>query len=263
MAGSTPGGPSWDPQQYLRFEAERTQPARDLVARIADRRPRTAVDLGCGTGSSTALLRRQWPECDLTGLDRSAEMIAAARSSDASVRWVEGDIAGWTTPTPVDLVFSNAALHWLPDHRSLFPRLFDSVAPGGVLAVQMPVNHGSPAHRRIREVASQPRWAPRWTGDPTRVDVSTPDQYYDWLAPVARQVEVWETEYLHVLPDAAAIVEWVKGTTLRPYLTALTDPSDRAAFLASVREGIAQDYPPRTDGHVLFPFRRLFLVARR
>jgi trans-aconitate 2-methyltransferase len=190
-------------------------------------------------------------------------MIAAARRDDPAVRWVEADVATWTADRPYDLVFSNAALHWVPDHARLFPHLLEQVGPGGALAVQMPVNQESPAHRAIREVAERPPWTDRWGPEVGAVRVAPPERYYDWLAPTARGVEVWATDYLHVLPDPDAIVEWVKGTTLRPYLTALRTPADQAAFLAEVRARVETAYPRQPDGRVLFPFRRLFVVARR
>ena len=253
----------WDPSQYLRFEAERSQPCRDLIARVLPLAPARIVDLGCGTGTSTALLRAQWPGASTVGVDNSPEMLAAARRAGPEVTWTVADIATWATEAPYDLVFSNAALHWVPDHAALFPRLFAAVAPGGALAVQMPVNGDAPAHRRIREVAGSPRWTDRWPADLPGSHVGPTETYYDALAPMARTVELWRTEYVHVLPDAPAIVEWVKGTTLRPYLTALPTDAERTEFLGEITEGVRAAYPSRPDGSVLFPFRRLFLVARR
>jgi trans-aconitate 2-methyltransferase len=253
----------WDPDQYLRFERERTQPCRDLVARLGERTPGRIVDLGCGTGTSTATLRARWPDAHLLGLDSSSEMIAAARRSDPRTEWVEADIAAWAPREPFDLIFSNAALHWLPDHEHLFPRLMQLLAPGGALAVQMPTNAESPAHRSVREVAATPPWPGRWVRPPYVASVGAPAAYYDLLAPHARTVELWQTEYQHVLPDAGAILEWIKGTTLRPYLDALPDAAQRTEFLSEVGRRLAPGYPPRADGQVLFPFRRLFFIAGR
>jgi len=254
--------PTWDPNQYLRFERERTLPCRDLIARIAGGTPARIIDLGCGTGSSTALLRAQWPKARITGLDSSPEMIAAATASDGSVTWCLADARTWTAEEPFDLVFSNAALHWLPDHAALFPHLLRQVASGGALAVQMPVNFDSPAHRAIREVAESPSWAPRWGSGLTSAHVAPPASYFDWLTPDASGVELWQTEYVHALPDAAAIVEWVKGTTLRPYLDRIS-AGEREEFLAEITRKVALAYVPQRNGQVLFPFRRQFLVAHR
>jgi trans-aconitate 2-methyltransferase len=254
---------SWDPDQYLRFERERSRPIEDLVARFSDRSPSRIIDLGCGPGTSTAVLRQRWPTAHLVGLDSSPEMITAARRSDATVDWVLRDIRSWRAQPPFDLVVSNAALQWVPDHEELFPRLVAQVAAGGALAVQMPVNSDSGAHRCIREVAQSTPWRSRWGPDLLQPQVGAPELYYRLLAPVCASVELWQTEYVHVLPDPAAILEWVKGTTLRPYLTRLSSPSDQEAFLGTILRGLEAAYPRQRNGRVLFPFRRLFLVAYR
>jgi trans-aconitate 2-methyltransferase len=255
--------PTWDPDQYLRFERERKLPCQDLIARIGTALPQTIIDLGCGTGTSTALLRDRWPAAEIAGLDSSPEMLSAARKAGLRVEWLEGDLRTWTATHPYDLVFSNAALHWIPDHAELLPRLIRQVATSGILAVQMPTNSESPAHQCIRAVAERARWKPRWPARGPSPRVGSPSEYYDLLAPSCSRVEVWQTEYFHVVPDAAAIVEWVKGTTLRPYLDALSVPEDREAFLSEIEAGVREAYPPQTDGRVLFPFRRLFFVAVR
>jgi len=254
---------TWDPEQYLRFERERTLPCRDLIARIADLTPRRIVDLGCGSGTSTALLKERWPQAHLVGVDSSPEMITAARKNDPTIDWVLRDIRSWRAGEPFDLILSNAALHWVPDHDDLFPRLVGQLTAGGVLAVQMPVNSDSGAHRSIREVAQSPRWASHWTPNLRLAHVGPSDLYYRLLAPRCSTVEIWQTEYVHVLPDAAAVLEWIKGTTLRPYLTALGSAPDQPEFLAEILRKVEAVYPKQPDGRVLFPFRRLFVVARR
>jgi trans-aconitate 2-methyltransferase len=261
MAGGS--APRWDPAQYLRFEQERTLPGRDLIARLGAATPKRIIDLGCGSGTSTALLRERWPDAHLTGLDSSPEMITAARKNDATVDWVLHDIRTWRSHVPYDLVFSNAALQWVPDHEDLFPRLLSSVAPGGALAVQMPANFDSPAHRAIREVAGSPPWAAHWGPHLRLPKVGGLELYYRLIAPRASAVEIWQTEYVHVLPDTGAVLEWLKGTTLRPYLSALGSAADEAGFLRDLSRRIEVAYPRQPDGRVLFPFRRLFLVARR
>lgn len=254
---------------YLRYADERTQPARDLAARVAltTEQPRI-VDLGCGPGNSTAILRERWPAaCELTGFDNSSEMLATARAEQPAGDWQLGDIATWRDPRGegYDLVFSNAALHWLPDHATLFPHLFQQArAGGGALAVQMPARAYPALHKIILETAgSEERWRERTQAARVAIRVAAPQMYYDLLAPLAARVEIWQTQYFHALASAGAIIDWVRSTGLRPYLDALESDADRARFEEKLRTGTAAAYPPQADGKVLFPFRRLFLIAYR
>jgi trans-aconitate 2-methyltransferase len=253
--------PTWNAGQYLRFAGERTRPCRDLVGAIALDAPRRIIDLGCGPGNSTAVLAGRWPEAEVIGLDSSDAMIAAARRDAPQRTFVAGDIATWTSEAPFDLVFSNAALHWVPDHAATYPRLFSHVAPGGALASQVPYNGASPAHEAMRTVAARPAFRHRFSGGVREWHVHPASFYYDVLAPRAARIDIWETEYLQVMPDAGAIVEWYKGTGLRPFLDLLPEEAERTAFLAEYLEAIRAAYPPQPDGRVLFPFRRLFVVA--
>ena len=256
--------PTWDAKQYLRFHDQRTRPCRELAARISIGAPGRVIDLGCGPGNSTAVLAERWPKCALTGLDSSADMIAAARKSHPSIDWQIGDIAAWAEKNSgaYDIVFSNAALQWVDNHAALFPRLFRHVAAGGALAIQMPGNYDAPAHLIMREMALSPAWRGHFPADGIREwHVHDLAAYYDILAPIAAAVDFWETEYLHVMEDAAGIVEWYKGTGLRPFLDALAGDELKASFLAQYLERIRQAYPVRKDERVIFPFRRLFLIA--
>lgn len=261
---STPAA-SWDSQQYLRFEEERTQPCRDLVGRISSRAPAGIVDLGCGPGNSTAVLAQRWPGSRLLGVDSSPEMLERARAGPVPAEWVLADLTEWQPRGPVDLVFSNAALQWIPGHPALIRRLWSWVAPGGAMAFQVPAR-GSPPPDWIRALDSlrrRPRWRGRVGGDPTESSVLPPGEYYDLLAPDARRVDVWETEYHHVLDDPEAVVEWLRGTVLRPTLARLSDEGERAQFLSALTEEVARAYRRRIDGKVLFPFLRRFVVAYR
>lgn len=252
--------PTWDADLYLRYADERTQPSIDLVARIAVAQPRRIVDLGCGPGNSTRILRSRWPEADVLGLDSSAEMIAAATRAFPRGQWVQADVRTWTDAVPFDVVFSNAAFQWVPDHATLFPRLFRLVAPGGALAVQMPTHFHSPLHRLILQIAEQPRWRERLAGARGALKVEKAEFYYDLLQPLAARIELWETEYHHVLDGPEAIVGWIRGTGLRPFLAAL-DEADGRRFEEELLAGVVQAYPRRVGGRVLFGFRRLFVVA--
>lgn len=250
----------WDEAQYLKFGDERTRAARELLLRVPLSSAQRIVDLGCGPGNSTALLHERWPSAGLSGVDNSAEMLAHARQARPAIEWIQGDAATFTPPEPVDLLFANAVFHWLPNHDRLFPALLEKVRAGGVLAVQMPQNYQEPSHRLMRETRAM-----LWPGR-TEVQALTPVAssafYYDLLAPRAKAVDIWRTTYEHVMPDAAAIVEWVKGTGLRPYLDDL-DEGERDAFLMAYRQAIEVAYPVRRDGKRLFSFPRLFIVAVR
>lgn len=251
----------WDSQQYLRFEAQRTQPCRDLVRRIPLEAPAAIVDLGCGPGNSTAELRDRWPDAKITGVDNSAPMLDRARADHPGIEWINADIGAWTPAGPVDLIFSNAALQWVPRHRQVFPHLLGHVAPGGFLAVQMPANIDALPHRLMQELAASPDWQDYFPHQVREWDTREASDYYDILAPHSNTLDIWMTTYLHVLPDAAAVVEWYKGTGLRPWLDALPGEAERERFIADYAARVARYYHPRPDGKVLFPFERLFLLA--
>ncbi len=253
--------PSWDADQYLRFAGERTQPARDLAARIALSEPRRIIDLGCGPGNSTAILRQRWPAAQITGLDNSREMIAAASGSYPEGKWILSDAATWTAEIPFDIVFSNAALQWLPKHAALFPHLFLQVADGGALAVQMPAHFNSPLHREILETAGDPRWKHLMQSAANALTKESPSFYYNLLEPLASRLELWETEYYHIMETPQDMLEWFRGTGLRPFLSALETEAEKRSFEEILLQRYIRSYPPQNDGRILFPFRRLFIIA--
>ncbi len=235
------------------------------MARIQLADPTTIVDLGCGTGTSTSVLRERWSAGRLTGVDSSPEMLERARASSLVATWVRADLRKWAPTQPVDLLFSNAALQWIPDHTVWVPRLLARVAPGGALAVQVPTR-GSPLPGWLEAVAELRRRSPwnRLEGqDIAESNVLALDDYYALLAPAARRVDLWETSYHHVLPGPAAIVEWVRGTGLRPLLGQIGDPSKQERFLSELEAEVARRYRRQADGTVIFPFPRRFFVAYR
>lgn len=253
---------SWDPDQYARFGGERLRPAHDLVAAVPLASPARIADLGCGDGRATQLLAARWPAARIVGVDSSQAMLDAAARLGLDATWQCAGIDAWRPDRPFDLVFSNAALHWLSGHETLFPRLAEAVTPGGTLAVQMPRNFAAPSHAALFDLAESPRWRSRLAGLVRRNPVEDPAWYYDVLASRMRSVEIWETEYLHALPGELPVVDWLKGTWLRPFLDAL--PREEAdAFEAEYADLMAAAYPRRADGVTLFPFRRLFIVAMR
>jgi trans-aconitate 2-methyltransferase len=250
----------WDAGQYLRFADERTRPALDLLARIELPAPRRIVDLGCGPGNSTALLRERWPEAAITGLDSSADMLDAARRDHPGIEFVAGDIAGWSPTEPYDLVFSNAALQWVGDHERLLPRLIDLVAADGVLAVQMPRNHDFATHALMRQVAAEGPWRDRLADARDPSPVRPPEFYYDRLAPKSRRIVLWETNYIQIMDGIDAIIAWLHGTGLRPFLARLDD-AEQPLFLDRYAALLTDAFPARSDGRVLLPYPRLFFIA--
>jgi trans-aconitate 2-methyltransferase len=255
----------WDPEQYLQFAAERGRPFQDLIARVAPDRPARVVDLGCGPGNLTATLAARWPDAEVRGFDSSPEMVAQALREHAANRlsFEVADLREWRAPEPVDVLVSNATLQWVPGHLDLLPGLVEQVRPGGWFAFQVPCNFGERSHTAMTEVATSTRWADTFGGrDRSRPAVEGAQTYLELLAGLGCSVEAWETTYLHVLRGDDAVVRWVMGTGLRPYLQVLEDEADREAFLADYRRLLAPAYPQRDWGTVL-PFRRIFVVARR
>jgi trans-aconitate 2-methyltransferase len=267
MTGASPPRPEtgWDPLQYQRFEAERDRAAQDLLARLPnDLAPREIWDLGCGAGQHAIQLQRRHPEAVVHGLDSSAAMLVQARAAAPDIDWRQGDLAEWRPEIPPDLIFANASFQWVPDHAALFPQLAQALAPGGVIAVQVPMAHESVQHTIMREVAGHGPWAGRLAGIGTIAPLLPAEGYYDLLVRDCADIDIWGTRYLHVLGGRDPVLEWMKGTALRPYLSALEDDVPmRRAFLSALGARLAEAFPARPDGSALFPFARLFLVARR
>ena len=256
--------PAWDPQQYSRFEAERDRAALDLLLRLpGDLDPREIWDLGCGAGQHAALLKRRHPGAAVHGLDSSVDMLARAQALGADVDWRLGDITDWSPGRPADLILANASLHWLPDHPALLGRLARALAPSGVLAIQMPMAHETRHHALMRAVAAEGPWAPALAGVESIAPLLSPAHYYDVLAGACDGIDIWSTTYLHALTGSDAVLEWMKGTALRPFLSLLEEPAIRADFLSALGARLSEAFPQRPDGVTLLPFPRLFLVARR
>jgi trans-aconitate 2-methyltransferase len=251
----------WNPQTYLAFADERTRPAAELLARVPDESPARVIDLGCGPGNSTALLRARWPHATIEGLDSSPDMLAQAKASGVAAIWTQADVASWQADAPFDVLYSNATYQWLGDHPVLLPRLIGFVKPGGSFAFQVPHNMDAPSHVLMRETAAMGPWTKK-LGRVREVAVLMPADYYAILKPYAAAIDIWETEYLHVLNGDDAVYHWVSGTGLRPFVQAL-EGTERDAFVATYKKKLLTAYPPRADGTTLFPFKRLFAVARR
>jgi trans-aconitate 2-methyltransferase len=253
----------WSATQYLKFEDERTRPPRDLLAQIPLERPERVVDLGCGPGNSTELLVARYPDAEVMGLDSSPDMLRQARERLPQCSFAEADIATWRPPGPTNLLFATAVFQWVPDHTAVLRRLLTTLRMGGVLALQMPDNTDEPALALMREVAGKGPWSANSAiNHAARDELPHPEAYYDLLRPLASRLDIWHTVYNHVMTGPDGVVEWFKGSALRPFLSTL-EPAMAADFVAAYTQAIAQHYRPRFDGKVLLRFPRLFIVAVR
>lgn len=256
----------WDPLQYEKFADLRLRPALELLARVPLAHPRIIIDLGCGTGTVTRLLAKRWSSAQVYGYDSSVEMLERARSEPSNIRWQQADIAHWAPPPAPDLIFSNATLHWLDHHQTLLPRLAGYLCPGGCLAVQMPLSWNLPSHELMRTTLADCAvgGGSLGTGElrrsMARKWVEDAEFYYDVLAHCTASIDIWESEYVQVLAGDDGVLEWVRGTGLRPILEELKD-DERDVFLEEYRRRLRVAYPVRPDGTVLYRFRRLFIVA--
>ena len=271
MAGahpSRPAGTRWDPGRYHRFTNHRLRPALELLDRVPLAGASFVCDLGCGSGNVTRLIAERFAAARVAGVEISSEMLAKAAETPSRIEWIRADIADWEPERAPELIYSNAALHWVDDHAALIPRLFGYLAPGGCLAVQMPLSHSMPSHVLMRETLAD--GGPNGTrlGDEAlaaavaRRWVLDAGEYHDLLAPEASSLDIWETGYLQRLEGDDPVLEWVKATGLRPILNGLAG-ADLERFIEVYRERLRRAYPRRTDGHTLYPFRRLFMVAMR
>ena len=255
---------SWSAKQYVAFEDERTRPVRDLLGALPPIEARLAIDLGCGPGNSTEVLAARYPQARVAGIDSSADMIVAARRRLPQIDFAVQDLTAWTDAGPFDVILANAVLQWVPEHQLVLPSLVARLRANGALAVQMPDNLDEPAHRLMREVAAAGPWAAKLAeSSAARPALASPAWYYELLRPLCAKVDLWRTVYFHSLSGGpAAVVEWFKGSGLRPFLEPL-DAGERSGYLERYTDAIAQAYPPLADGSVLLPFPRLFLTAVR
>lgn len=252
----------WNPDIYLKFADHRLRPALDLLGRIDMENPSRVFDLGCGAGNVTRFLLQRWPQAMVTGIDSSAEMLGRAGRDFPQIHWRQADIGSWQPEIPAELIYSNAALQWLDGHDRLLPALFRALAPGGVLAVQMPRNFAQPSHVLMRQVAEKGRWAAKLAPHLREDPVAAPAEYWRLLQPLGATLDIWETEYLQDLSGDDAVLHWMSGTSLRPLLDAL-EGEEKNDFADEYRHLLAQAYPMESGGTTLFPFRRLFMLVRR
>ncbi len=253
---------TWNPHQYLRFKNERTQPSIDLARKVGIENPATVIDIGCGPGNSTQVLCEHWPNARIIGLDNSREMIEKAKADFPDQEWLLADASKLDPDQTYDIVFSNAVLQWMPDHDLLIPRLLKIVKPGGALAVQVPANDGSPLHKALLSVSSGKKWSGFTGGCEKLLHYHSVEYYFNILCPLASSgLDIWETTYYHVLSSHADLIEWYKGTGLRPFLEKLPDDENRKEFANDILDKCRQAYAVHRDGKILFPFKRIFFVA--
>jgi trans-aconitate 2-methyltransferase len=254
---------AWSPSQYLKFEDERTRPARDLLAQVPLAEAKRFVDIGCGPGNSTEIIADRFPTAEAIGIDSSGEMLVAARKRLPRASFIEADIASWTPPAGTDLLYGNAIFQWVKGHLGVIERLLSSLSPGGVVALQVPDNYQEPSHVMMKEAAKAGPWATKVAAaEGVRDVIPSPDDYYNRLKPLAARVDIWRTVYHHPLDGTGAIVEMLRSTGLRPYL-GLLDEAERPEFIEDYERRIAVAYPSLVDGKVLLRFPRLFVVAVR
>lgn len=255
--------PSWDAEQYAKFKRERTLPATDLARAIPTEDVKTVLDVGCGIGNSTDVLRARFPHAHIVGADNSDAMLAAARESHPDLAFIRLD-AAHDLPRHTaryDVVFSNACIQWIPDHPRLLAELFALLNDGGYLAVQTPLQAKHPMHALIRSVAESDKWADKLPQKRLFYNL-TDSGYYDVLAALSANFRLWETVYMHEMPSHESLIEWYKGTGLRPFLEQLS-PADGECFLADIAAALPALYPPQANGHILFRFPRLFFLAQK
>ncbi len=256
---------TWNPEQYLKFAQPRLRPALDLLARIEVSDPKHICDLGCGTGNVTKLLVERWPQASITGVDDSSSMLAQATKDMPAVQWLNQSVVDWKSDQPVDVIYSNAALHWLPNHETLFPDLMTNLDSGGVLAVQMPNNFSAPSHTLIADTVRSRKWNGAFESllAPDKIaPVADPDFYFSLLAPLTKRIDIWQTEYLQVLAGKDPVKEWTKGTWLKQFLDRL-DASEQSAFEEDYARRLRDAYPQQANGKTLFPFKRMFIVLQK
>lgn len=251
---------TWDPSIYLKFGGERTRAAADLLARVPLDDPKHIVDLGCGPGNSTALIAARYSNADILGVDASEDMLQKARASGVRARFQYADINLWAPDDRYDLIYSNAMLHWLRDPLLTAQSCFRALAPGGVLAIQVPQNFDRPSHVNIAEAVQAGPWRTA-LANVFKPSLLYAEDYARALAPLGAELDIWTTDYLHILDGPDPVLRWISGSALRPYLDQL-DASQRAAFEAEVGARLRAAYPPESDGRTFFPFRRLFVIAK-
>ena len=251
----------WNPQLYLKFKNERTQPSIDLVYRININNPEKIIDIGCGPGNSTQILCQRWPDSCVTGLDNSHAMIEKAKTDYPEQKWILSDTDNLDQKIKYDVVFSNAAIQWIPEHEKLIPSLFNITKKNGAMAIQLPKFRDMPIGKSIEQISAKSRWNCYTSEADDLFTYHDYSFYYELLAEHSVKIDMWETSYIHTLDSQEAILEWIRSTALKPYLDCLENNDMKHEFEEDVLDEIKKNYPLQKKGKVLFPFKRLFFVA--
>lgn len=252
----------WDSSKYLKFGNERTQPAIDLVNRINIEKPQKILDIGCGPGNSSKVLAQRYPDADILGIDNSPSMIETAREQHPDIRFMHCDVSKdlHVLGGDFDIVFSNACIQWIPDHNALLQSMIGLLKPGGVIAIQTPMNYQEPIHQIIQETSTSSIWSPKFQKNPRIFYNLTQSEYYELLSDIASDFYMWQTTYFHKMKSHDDIMEWYRATGLRPYLNLLS-ASDRLNFEKDIYKKLVNAYPKQRNGEIIFRFPRFFFIA--
>jgi trans-aconitate 2-methyltransferase len=251
----------WNPDLYLKFDKERTQPSIDLVSRIKSDNPLKIIDIGCGPGNSTQILIQKWPDSHIIGIDNSPAMIEKAKNDYPNQNWKLLDAGINEIPDTYDIIFSNATIQWIPNHMELFKKLFRILNEKGVIAVQIPLFWDMPLGKTIEKLANESRWNSATRGVKELFTIHNYSYYFDLLSLFSDSIDIWETYYMHILDSHFSILDMIRSTGLKPYLDRLETENDKMDFEAQVLTEILKDYPKQKNGKVIFPFKRLFFIA--
>jgi len=254
-------GKDWNPELYLKYRNERTQPSIDLIGKIEiGFQPKSILDIGCGPGNSSQAILQRWPNAMLTGIDNSVNMIEKAKTSYPNNIWIVADASKYTSNTKYDIVFSNATIQWIPNHEDLFNKLFNLTNNGGVLAIQVPRFNEMPLATAIQKVANKEIWKEATKGCSELFTYHDDKYYYDLMSSDYKSVDFWQTDYIHILESQHSIIEWIRSTGIKPYLDCLKD-EEKPLFENELLTEIKQSYTVQNNGKVLFPFKRLFMIG--
>lgn len=253
----------WNPELYLKFNKERIQPSIDLVSRIDYNNPEKLIDIGCGPGNSTQILHQRWPNADIVGADNSPAMIEKATKDYPNQKWLLADAGKDEIGGKFDIVFSNATIQWIPNHADLIEKFANILNNNGILAVQLPLFLDMPISKSIAETAGLPKWSSATKGINELFTIHDARFYFDLLSKYFSRIEIWTTDYYHVMDSQAAILEMMKPTGMKPYLEKISNDTDKIKFETLVLDKIKNDYPSQKNGKVIFPFKRLFFIAQK